>query len=67
MSKSKHHPKIDLRMVPSIPASGCPYQTSDNVACGNHRTTNESDEPFQYICICDPSDGESQIRDVKNE
>lgn len=51
MNESKHHPKIDLRMVPSIPASGCPYQTNDNVACFNHRTPIE-DGPFQYICIC---------------
>lgn len=63
MSKSK----IDLRMVPSIPASGCPYQTSDDVACGNHRATNETDEPFQYICICDPCGEELQSRGVKNE
>lgn len=59
MSESKHHPKIDLRMVSSIPASGCPYQTSDNVACSNHRTSIEC-RPFQYICVCDSSGVEEE-------
>jgi len=60
MNKSK----IDLRMVENVPMSGCPYMESNTVACFNHRTPNDTDGPFQYICVCD---GQSQLRGEYNE
>jgi len=52
INSTKNHPKIDLRQVSSIPASGCPFQTNDGVACYNHTGGYGISNKTQYICVC---------------